>query len=155
MSTDLKEWEARLTEYLSDNGLRLTRQRKLIAEAFFETEGHPNIDELYARVRKRAPHVGQATVYRTLKLLVESGLANSSRFGGGATRYEASDEDDHHDHLVCTQCGRIIEFRNDTIEHLQEQVASEHDFLMEDHKMEIYGVCASCRRPAKRGRERR
>lgn len=139
------DWEERLKAYLLDNGLRLTRQRQMIAEAFFDHDGHPDIDELYSRVRKRDPNVGQATVYRTLKLLVESGLANMSRFGGSTTRYEVHHEDEHHDHLVCTGCGRIIEFVDEAIEALQEKVARAHDFEMHDHKMEIYGVCAPCR----------
>lgn len=143
--TSPRRWEAELKDYLTAHGLRFTRQRELIAEAFFEAEGHPNIDELYDRVRRRDRRIGQATVYRTLKLLVDSGLANSSRFGGSAARYEAADDDDHHDHLVCTRCGKILEFVNETIELLQEQIATEHGFVMVDHKMEIYGVCPACR----------
>lgn len=140
-------WDVELKQYLTRHGLRLTRQRQIIAEAFFESEGHPNIDELYERVRRLDARIGQATVYRTLKLLVDSGLAASSRFGGAATRYEAADADDHHDHLICTRCGRIIEFRNDAVERLQEEIAASHDFVMLDHKMEIYGICSSCHDP--------
>jgi Fur family ferric uptake transcriptional regulator len=140
-----RDWEERLKAYLLDNGLRLTRQRMVIAEAFFDHDGHPGIDALTLEVRDRDPNIGQATVYRTLKLLVESGLANMSRFGGSSTRYEVHHEDAHHDHLVCTQCGRIIEFVDDAIEALQEKVARTHDFEMHDHKMEIYGVCRLCR----------
>lgn len=138
------EWEERLKEYLGANDLRLTRQRRLIAEAFFESEGHPNIDELYLRVRRRAPRIGQATVYRTLRLLVDSGLAASSRFGGAATRYEASDDDNHHDHMICIGCGLITEFSNEAIERLQDEVARAHDFEMRSHKMELYGLCRAC-----------
>jgi Fur family ferric uptake transcriptional regulator len=145
MDEHLADWEARLKDYLAAHGLRLTRQRQEIVEAFFESEGHPNIDELYARVRARDPRIGQATVYRTLKLLVDCGLANVSRFGGAATRYEVHEAGEHHDHLICTRCGTIIEFRNDTIERLQEEIAAAHDFEMDDHKMEIYGLCAKCR----------
>lgn len=145
MDEHVTNWEGRLRDYLATQGLRLTHQRREIAAAFFESDGHPNIDELYLRVRKRDPTIGQATVYRTLKLLVECGLASSSRFGGASTRYEAAARDGHHDHLVCMRCGTIIEFRNDTIERLQEEVAAAHDFEMEDHKMEIYGLCSRCR----------
>ncbi len=139
------EWEAQLTAYLSEHGLRLTRQRRAIAECFFETEGHPSIEELHARVRERDGRIGQATVYRTVNLLVDSGLAASSRFGGSASRYEAADDREHHDHLVCVACGRIVEFFNETIERLQEEVASAHGFEIVDHKMEIYGRCSDCR----------
>jgi Fur family ferric uptake transcriptional regulator len=141
MSENTQAWETRLAEYLARTGLRVTRQRRAIAQAFFESPGHPNIDELYTRIRERHPHIGQATVYRTLKLLVESGLAEPSRFGDGTTRYEAADEHDHHDHLICVECGHIVEFRDDEIERLQELIAKNHHYRMTDHKMVIYGEC--------------
>jgi len=141
MDDPREAWEERLEQYLHGRGLRLTRQRIVIAQAFFAHEGHPNIDELCARVRGDDPTIGQATVYRTLKLLVESGLANQSRLGDGPARYESAG-DDHHDHIICTNCGRIVEFRNDTIERLQEKIAREHGFQMSDHEMVIYGRCS-------------
>ena len=110
---DDSEWVDRLQNYLSKNGLRLTNQRKLIAETFFETEGHLNFQQLYEAVRMRDGNIGQATVYRTLKVLVDSGLASSSRFGGNSALYESAITDDHHDHLICTECGLIIEFCDD------------------------------------------
>jgi Fur family ferric uptake transcriptional regulator len=119
----------------------VTRQRRAIAEAFFSHEGHPNIDELYHSIRAQHPHIGQATVYRTLKLLVDSGLAEPSRFGDGTTRYEAARAGDHHDHLICVDCGHIVEFRNDEIERLQDEIALRHHFAVTDHKMVIYGTC--------------
>lgn len=142
MDTTTESWSDRLERYLQDNGLRMTRQRQLIAEAFFAHSGHPNIDDLYDIVRNEDPSIGQATVYRTLKLLVDSGLASQSRFGDGPARYE-SVGNDHHDHLICVDCGRIVEFRNDTIERLQEQIASEQGFEMTDHEMIIYGRCVT------------
>ncbi|MBL8788644.1 MAG: transcriptional repressor [Deltaproteobacteria bacterium] len=143
-------WEAKLAEYLARTGLRVTRQRRAIAEAFFTHSGHPNIDELYTSIRAQHPHIGQATVYRTLKLLVESGLAEPSRFGDGTTRYEAADADEHHDHLVCVDCSHIVEFRNDEIERLQEEIAAAHRFRVTDHKMVIYGVCTDAQCPRRR-----
>ncbi|MCC6620998.1 MAG: transcriptional repressor [Deltaproteobacteria bacterium] len=146
-------WESKLREYLARAGLRVTNQRRVIARAFFESEGHPNIDELYTRIRAQNPRIGQATVYRTLKLLVESGLAEQSRFGDGTTRYEAHHAGDHHDHLICVDCGYILEFRNDDIERLQEQIADEHGFGVTDHKMVIYASCRKVpcpRRPSAR-----
>lgn len=133
------DWRQRFTAYLVDNGLRLTRQREVIAEAFFQADGHPDIDQLHAKVRETDRRIGQATVYRTLKLLVDSGLANRSRFGGETTRYEA--HEDHHDHLICQRCGKIIEFRVDMIERLQDWVAQMHGFEVLDHRLEIYGQC--------------
>ena len=143
-------WETKLAEYLARSGLRVTRQRRAIAEAFFSHAGHPNIDELYTSIRAQHPHIGQATVYRTLKLLVESGLAEPSRFGDGTTRYEAAETGDHHDHLVCVDCGHIVEFRNDEIERLQDDIASAHRFRVTDHKMIIYGVCTDTSCPRRR-----
>ena len=135
------EWEEHLRSYLARAGLRVTEQRRTIARVFFEHPGHPNIDELYTKIRARFPSIGQATVYRTLKLLVESGLASPSRFGDGTTRYEAAHDGEHHDHLVCITCGAIIEFRNDEIERLQEEIAAQHRFRVTDHRMVIYGAC--------------
>ena len=138
---DDAEWVDRLQNYLSKNGLRLTNQRKLIAETFFESEGHMNFEQLYQAVQARDVSVGQATVYRTLKVLVDSGLANSSRFGGSSALYESAISDDHHDHLICQECGLIVEFCNDEIEALQHAVAKKHGFSIKDHTMEIYGEC--------------
>jgi Fur family ferric uptake transcriptional regulator len=135
------EWVDRLQNYLSKNGLRLTNQRKLIAETFFETEGHLNFEQLYEAVRTRDGNVGQATVYRTLKVLVDSGLASSSRFGGNSALYESAITDDHHDHLICTECGLIIEFCDDEIESRQHVVAKNNGFAIKDHTMELYGEC--------------
>ncbi len=146
------DWERILERYLQDNGLRMTRQRLVIAEIFFRNEGHPNIDELYDIVKRDDPSIGQATVYRTLKLLVDSGLANQSNFGDGTTRYESAGGE-HHDHIICVDCGRIVEFRNDTIEHLQKQIAEDNGFDIVDHEMVIYGRCGDprCKRPRRRG----
>ncbi len=156
MSEPTPSWEATLAAYLSRSGLRVTRQRRAIAEAFFAHRGHPNIDELYAKIRAQHPHIGQATVYRTLKLLVDSGLAEPSRFGDGTTRYEASHQGEHHDHLICVDCGHIVEFRDDEIERLQIEIAERHKFAVTDHKMVIYGACrdAKCpRRPKENARK--
>ena len=140
-------WEAALAAYLARAGLRVTRQRRAIAEAFFSHQGHPNIDELYSSIRAQHPHIGQATVYRTLKLLVDSGLAEPSRFGDGTTRYEAAHAGDHHDHLICVECGHIVEFRDDEIERLQLEIAARNRFAVTDHKMVIYGQCLDVKCP--------
>ncbi len=133
-----------LTEHITRKGLRMTRQRRLIAEVMMATDGHVNIDQLYGEVRKRDPNVGYATIYRTLKLLTDAGLAVSANFGDGPVRFEAAINRHHHDHLICRQCGTIIEFECEEIEALQERVCADNNFRMTDHRMEIYGVCASC-----------
>ena len=131
--------------HVAKRGLRMTRQRQLIAEVMLETNGHVNIDELYQAVRQRDPKVGYATIYRTLKLLTECGLTSNAHFGDGGARFESMLHRHHHDHLICTACGTIIEFENDDIEELQERVAREHGFEIREHKMEIYGLCRDCR----------
>jgi Fur family ferric uptake transcriptional regulator len=97
------------------------------------------------RVPGPDPHVSVATVYRTMKLLAESGLAVARRFDDGQTRYEPSGHGDHHDHLICNACGRIVEFENARIEELQLRVARNHGFEVESHKLELYGRCDRCR----------
>ncbi len=135
-----------LSTYLERRGLKHSRQRELVADAFFATPGHVSVDELVLRARARDPRVSVATVYRTVKLLVESGLATARQFGGGQTRYEAAAGKAHHDHLICTACGDIVEFADDQIEALQALVARRHGFEVESHKLELYGRCARCRR---------
>ena len=137
-----------LRDFITSNGLKNSRQRELIAETFFASDGHLSVDELLERVRVEDPKVGQATVYRTMKLLAKCGLAEVRQFGDGHTRYEhiAVGEHEHHDHLICTSCGLIIEFVNPQIEQLQDRVASAHGFAVHHHKMELYGTCADCQR---------
>jgi len=131
-----------LREYVAKNGLKFTRQRELIADVFFKSGGHLKVEDLLERVRESDPQVSLATVYRTMKLLTECGLAEPHRFHDGHTRYEPSEgEEEHHDHLICTECGRIIEFYNSEIEHLQEQIAASFGFKVQDHRMELYGTC--------------
>ncbi len=132
-------------DYLQQNGLRLTSQRELIARTFFQNRGHISTEEIYRQVRKIAPGIGFATTYRTMKLLAESGLASLRRFGEGFSRYEPAGTAEHHDHLICTKCGKIIEFENDRIEALQKSVARRHGFHVTDHKLEVYGLCRKCR----------
>ena len=149
-------WEERLRAYLVAAGLRHTEQRQAIAAAFFAYDGHPNIDELDARIRRDHPHIGQATVYRTIKLLVDCGLAHESQFGDGTARYEAALEDDeHHDHLMCRDCGHIFEFHHPEIERLQETIAASHGLRVVDHKMVIYGDCTVAECPRRGPRQTR
>jgi Fur family ferric uptake transcriptional regulator len=131
-------------KYISKEGLKFTRQREVILDEFLRTGAHLSTEELYLKVRKKHPHIGYATVYRTLKLLAECGLAKERDFGAGQTLYEAADRGRHHDHLICTECGAIIEFEDLRIEELQDQVAKKHGFTIRDHRLEIYGRCSKC-----------
>jgi Fur family ferric uptake transcriptional regulator len=142
---NLKQLRATLGEYMLKKGLRSTGQRRLILETFFESPNHVSIEELLAKVRERDSRVGYATVYRTLKLLSECGIAYERRFGDGLTRYELAGEHSHHDHLICVECGAISEFEEDKIEELQEKVAARYGYELRSHKHELYGVCPDCR----------
>lgn len=129
-------------EYLVEAGLKMTRQRLLIVEEFFKEGAHVSADELFRNVQKRDSRIGLASVYRTLKSLVDSGLAVERRFLDKSSVFEYNDPTAHHDHLICMRCNQIIEFENAEIERLQEQVARQLGFRLIDHKLELYGVCA-------------
>lgn len=131
-------------DHLRKQNLRLTGQRQLIVNAFLKHKGHVSSEELYRKVQKTAPNIGYTTVYRTLKLLAEAGLATSKNFGDGFARFESTTVQEHHDHLICTGCGKIIEFVNDQIEQLQDKIAERHGFRVTDHTLDIYGVCGEC-----------
>jgi Fur family ferric uptake transcriptional regulator len=134
-----------LRDYVATRGLKFTRQREVIAETFFRSGGHLKVEDLLERAREVDPQVSLATVYRTMKLLTECGLASPHRFGDRHTRYEpAEGEDEHHDHLICTACQRIVEFYDPRIEALQEQVAAANGFRVTSHRMELYGICEAC-----------
>ena len=133
------------SDFALSKGLRSTRQRDIILDIFLSTHKHLSVEELYLMIRASHPGIGQATVYRTLKLFAEAGLAREIILHDGQTRYEHALAGEHHDHLICTSCNSIIEFENEAIECLQEEVASRHGFQIKSHKMEIYGTCSVCR----------
>jgi len=134
----------RLTDHIRTEGGRVTQPRLRVAEVFFGMRGHPGVEEVAEAVHRRWPGIGNATVYRTLHLLSEAGLIEARQFGEGFARYEAAATREHHDHLVCTACGAILEFEDDAIEDLQRRASERHGFLMKSHRMEIYGLCAKC-----------
>ncbi|MBL92805.1 MAG: transcriptional repressor [Myxococcales bacterium] len=136
---------AQLRAYVSANQMKSTRQREKIAEIFFGSSDHLSAEDLLLLVRQSDASISLATVYRTLKLLVDSNLAESRNFGGdGQTRFEVvDDQEDHHDHLICLSCGKIVEFVNEEIEQLQDKVAASFGFTVTRHKMELYGYCSS------------
>ena len=141
---------AALTAYLQKMGMKRSRQRERIADAFFALPGHVTVEDVAARARTEDPRVSLATVYRTMKLLADSGLAAARQFGGGQLRYEAAAGRHHHDHLICRVCGEIAEFSSERIESLQAVVARRHGFDVEEHRLELYGRCPRCR-PARGG----
>ncbi len=129
-------------EILAAGGKR-SRCRAAVIEGFFRAREHVTIEELTRSVRENAPGVGAVTVYRTLKLLERLGYAKELDFGEGAHRYE-SNLSPHHDHLVCRQCGTVIEFEDREIENLQDLVTRRHGFHPTAHRLEIYGFCRKC-----------
>ncbi len=133
-------------EHIKEAGLRRTAQRDLIMDIFLRTEDHLTSEDLYFLVQKEDPTVGHTTVYRTLKLLTDAGLAREVRFGDNKTYYEHHYNHEHHDHMICTECGRVIEFFSAEIERLQDQVADEFGFKPTHHSLRMWGVCSECRK---------
>ena len=131
-------------DHLRRSGLKRTTQRELILDVFLETEGHSSAEDLHQLIRSRDPHVGVTTVYRTLKLLSECGLAREERLGDGRTRYEHLYNHQHHDHLICTNCGKLIEFYSEVIESKQDEIAELYHFQPTHHSLRIFGICDEC-----------
>jgi Fur family ferric uptake transcriptional regulator len=128
-------------DYLRKNGLKTTQQREAIVDAFLRSSGHVGLDDLLATARLSHPGVGLATVYRTVKLLEEAGLAATRHFESGHTLYEVAQGRAHHDHLICQSCGYIVEFESDEIERLQEAAARKMGFNVLRHRHELFGLC--------------
>lgn len=146
--------ERRIFEaFLQSRGLRLTRPRKIIFEEVFRVHGHVDAEELSTILRGPGKRVSRASVYRTLDLLAEAGLVKPVRLGGKEQRlYEHVHSGEHHDHLICDKCGKIIEFFCGEIEALQSGICREKGFQPATHSMIIYGICARCRRTGKGSR---
>jgi len=130
---------------IRERGLRNTKQREVILDAFLSGDKHITIDELFALIKERNPDIGYATVHRNLILFCECGLADEIKIGKQKTRYEQKVGHKHHDHLICTKCGQFIEVRDEKIERLQNRLAEANDFVPLSHRLEIYGVCKKCK----------
>jgi Fur family ferric uptake transcriptional regulator len=142
MGKDLKEISL-LRQHLGKHQLKLTRQREQILNVFLKNE-HITAEQMYRLLSKKDPHIGLATIYRTLNLFCEAGLAQARHFGS-QTQYDNVSHKGHHDHLICTSCGKIVEFENCDIERLQEEVAARNGFTIQTHRLELYGLCSRCR----------
>ena len=141
MSDQADELRQRLATHMREHGLKQTRQREAVFDAFLHSE-HVSVDELLGQVQQVEPGVGYATVYRALKLFLEAGVAHERRFGDGQARYEPVEiGDEHHDHLICNDCGHIFEFDDDLIEARQIEIALAHGLKIVAHRHEVYGVC--------------
>mgnify|MGYP001250404763 CR=1 FL=1 len=134
-----------LKDYLKQQGLRLTPQREAILNAFIENEGHLEIEELFKLAKAKDASIGIATVYRTVNILTTCGLARVNSLPNGKRFYERLYRQGHHDHLVCNTCGKIVEFEHPLIEQFQEEIAIDHNFMLQNHQMSLYGTCSSCK----------
>ena len=130
---------------LKENTLKFTKQRELVLKFLYENDGHFTPEDIYTLIKQQNPHIniGIATVYRTLTLLESSQIASSISFGVQGKKYELGLKK-HHDHLICSKCGKIIEFYDDIIEERQEEIAKKFNFKMRDHTMKIVGLCENC-----------
>ncbi|MDR2051058.1 MAG: transcriptional repressor [Deltaproteobacteria bacterium] len=137
--------EEKLAGYLSRKGMKLTSQRRLILAEFYRgTEHHLSAEDLYQKLRVLDSSIGQATVYRTLKLMRDAGLARELHFGDDVTRFEPYLNTIHHDHLICEECGKTVPVLDEHIERLQSELAEQHGFKLTSHRMYLYGICLEC-----------
>lgn len=131
--------------YLRQQGLPVTQQREVVADVLFNSSEHLSVEDIEARLRSRGERIGKATIYRTMEILVRSGLVEEHDFGEGFKRYEhLFGHQPAHQHLICTHCGTVAEFQRPEIERLQDEVARMHGFLPTRHRLEIYGLCGDC-----------
>lgn len=129
----------KLEKLCAEKGLRMTEQRRTIARVLSVAEDHPDAEELYRRANELDKSISLATVYRTVKLFEEAGIVESHDFGDGRARYEEV-TDEHHDHLIDVNTGKVIEFHDEEIERLQEEIAARLGYRLVDHRMELYAV---------------
>ena len=134
----------RFRAYLRDHNLPITAQRLAIADAVLNSDRHLSVEELSVELESRGAAAGTATIYRTLELLQTSGLVAERDFGEGFKRYEPTRDVPHHEHLLCTVCGRVTEFRDERLERMTTLIAEGHAYLRQRHRLVIYGVCAQC-----------
>lgn len=132
--------------FLRRKGLKLTRQREEILQAFLKIEEHPSTDDLYKVIQRKNPNIGHATVFRTLKLLTEAGIAREVYLGDRRVRFEHGHGHRHHDHLVCQACSKLIDTVDSEIEKLQDDLCKKFDFIPTSHRLQIFGICKECKR---------
>jgi Fur family ferric uptake transcriptional regulator len=143
-----------VADFLKSHDFKLTNQRLKIIETIFETRDHFTADDLYDLLRGRGENVSKATVYRTLSLLCEGGIIESQDFGRGPLHYEAKLGEKHHDHLICTSCSKVVEFRMPELDDLQQKVARNRGFTIDSRSLRIFGICKKCRETTRKGSSR-
>ena len=131
--------------YLREQGLPVTQQREAVAEVVFTSSGHLSVEDIEAALKDTGERIGKATIYRTMEILVRSGLVEERDFGEGFKRYEhLFGQQPAHAHLICTACSEVVEIQSPDLVRLQEEAADDHGFLPTRHRMEIFGLCSSC-----------
>lgn len=138
--------EQRFKDYLVSKGLKLTPERQTIFRRVFDTHKHFEAEDLLLSLRQDHQRVSKATIYRTLTLLVKSGHLREVIFGEKHSHYEHVHGNEHHDHLICSGCDKIMEFKDETIESLQDEVCAKFRFKPESHRMQIHGLCEDCQK---------
>lgn len=130
---------------LKESGLKYTRQREIVLNILYHSDTHFTPESLYMEIKRKEPNlnVGIATVYRTLNLLEDSQMVTSLSFGAAGKKFELANKP-HHDHLICKNCGKIVEFENSIVERQQALIAKEHKFKLTGHLMQLYGICETC-----------
>jgi len=146
----VREAEAIFHGHLKRVGMKHTGQRDTILRTFLDTRDHLSTDELYRLVKKKNERIGFTTVYRTLKLLAESGLASEVAFNDGVTRYEHQYQRRDHHHMVCNECGSSVEFFSPGIERIEQEIGRKHKYVATRHTFQIYGVCETCQKKTRR-----
>lgn len=132
--------------YLRDHNLPVTQQREAVAEQVFFADAHLSVGEIERALRTKGIPIGKATIYRTLDLLREAGVVAEHDFGEGFKRYEPAAAQSHHEHLICMECGKVVEFSSERFERMKGLIAEEHGFRPHHHRLEIYGICGDCQR---------
>jgi len=134
----------RFKEALKKEGLKYTPQRTAVLEEIIKDKGHRESEEIYLALKKSGQHVSRATIYRTMDILVNNGFARKMNLGDGRARYESKVNSPHHDHLVCMDCGLIVEFMDQKIEDLQDEIAIQYEFQLKRHIHQLFGLCKKC-----------
>ncbi len=137
--------ETRFEAFLRSKKLKLTGERLAILASIFQRESHFDAEALHAQLRTEGGDISRATVYRTLDLLVQSGLVRKNSLGASHANYEAAHGDEHHDHLICLNCNEVVEFYRPDLEELQVGICADHGFKLIHHSLQIFGLCPACK----------
>ena len=140
-----KELLNQFRDILRENGLKHTPQRVAVLEEIIKGRDHRECEDIYEALKQKGNNVSRATVYRTMDILVKNDFARKMELGDGRARYESKVDSPHHDHLICTSCGEIVEFLDQDIEDIQDKLAKHHDFILQRHIHQLFGICKKCR----------